>query len=133
MSRQLVGSKSVYRIFWSPRDRCHHHGKKIPLFSKLSFKTLLHTLSVCFLAGPLSKRLDLKQPSALSLNTAAHSIYVMISTSARNPPSSAVYFNVAFNIHSTKSLSQSSVCLSCVMRLSFSLAYRDPLHLTSVI
>ncbi len=48
---------------------------------------------------------DLKQPSAPSPNTAAHSLYVMISTSAHSHPSSVVYFNIAFNIHSTKSLS----------------------------
>lgn len=81
---------------------------------------MLHTLHVFSLVFLDSFSTDLKQPSASSLNTGAHSLYMMIWISARNPPSSAVYFNIAFNIGSTKVwvIAPSASLASCAIVIS---------------
>ncbi len=121
--------RTVYHLVWSPKDKCLHHwtfvSHHFPNFlSRLSrrivyiyiyiyniyfwlilpLECFIHCLYV-FWSSDIFFYTDLKQPSAPSPNTAAHSLYLMISTSAHSHPSSVVYFNIAFNIHSTKSLS----------------------------
>ncbi len=130
LSRHETKIRTVYHIVWSPRDKCLHHwtffSHHFPNFlSRCILYTVyiyiyiyiyifladfllncyIHCLYVFSLVLRANFYTDLKQPSAPSPKTAAHSLYVMISTSAHSHPSSAVYFNIAFNIHSTKSLS----------------------------